>query len=122
MKVIEPIGISIIVKRKPVKKVTESGILLPDSHTDTKRALAEVVSFGNGVCPDGKKIDMPYKIGDTVIMGPYVGVPMECDGYTAEDELRLITHNDVYAFERDSEVDVLDPTRITVPGRVDVSA
>lgn len=116
MKVIEPVGISITVVREEGQKVTESGLVLPDSMINARKHRCVIVSFGDGMCPDGKKIDMPYQIGDVVIVPPHAGVELEAEGYDKSNPLMLITHNDVFCFERDSNDPKLDLGRISVPG------
>lgn len=73
----------------PKKKITESGIVIPDTHEE-RLMTGQVVAVGPG------KKDMPamfMKIGDKVIFNKDAGIDIEFEG----QDLRIIRGIDIYS-------------------------
>lgn len=73
----EILGKHIIVKNVPQKRVTESGIIIPDSVV-LETNEAEVIEVGQ---------DCPVNVGDIVLISPALPLPL--------DDKLVITYNDV---------------------------
>lgn len=66
---LKPLGDRIIVKPLEAEKVTQSGIIIPDSAEKEQKSQGEVVAVG-----DGERIKkLGLKIGDKVLYGKYAG-------------------------------------------------
>lgn len=66
---LKPLGDRIIVKPLEAEKVTQSGIIIPDTAEKEQKSQGEVVAVG-----DGERIKkLGLKIGDKVLYGKYAG-------------------------------------------------
>ncbi|MBD3244511.1 MAG: co-chaperone GroES [Candidatus Moranbacteria bacterium] len=70
---IKPLGDNILVELKQEDKVTESGIVLPDTASEDKPQEGIVVAVGPGKFDDGVKIKPEVKKGDKIIFAKYSG-------------------------------------------------
>jgi chaperonin GroES len=67
---------------KPLEKETrtESGLYLPESSKE-RPVQGKVVAVGPGKRLDnGKRADLPIKVGDTIVYGKYAGSEVEIKG------------------------------------------
>lgn len=79
----------ILVKQDQPKKITISGLILPDTAIEKDPPNVGVIKF----CGPGRENDpMPYMKGDRVQYNPHVGAPIEYNG----DTLLLMDTDDVY--------------------------
>jgi len=70
----------VIVKQTEAEEKTKSGIFLPDTAKE-KPTKGKVVSVGPGLLDDnGKPMEIPVRVGDTVYYGKYSGTEVEVDG------------------------------------------
>ncbi len=90
---IRPLHDRVIVRRTEEKKVTASGLIIPDSATE-KPAQGEVVAVGSGKkTDDGKVLAMDVSIGDTVLFDQYAGSEVKVD----EEKLLIMREQDITA-------------------------
>jgi len=73
---IKPLGDRVLVKPFEEEKVTESGIIMPDTVDKEKKAEGVVVALGSG--EELKKLDL--KIGDKVLFEKWGGEDVKSDG------------------------------------------
>jgi chaperonin GroES len=70
----------VIVKQQEAEEKTKSGIFLPDAAKE-KPTKGKVISVGPGRLDDnGKPMEIPVRVGDTVYYGKYSGTEVEVDG------------------------------------------
>lgn len=67
---IKPLLDRVVLEKVESEKKTASGIILTDVSKE-KPSLAKVVAVGPGKVDDGKLIEVPVKVGDTVIYKQY---------------------------------------------------
>lgn len=80
---ITPIGNKVVVKPTEQEKTTASGIIL--SGAQERPVTGKVIAVGLGsVNVVGAFIPMTVKVGDTVLMSKYTGIPVS---YDSEDLL-----------------------------------
>ena len=90
---IRPLHDRVIVRRTEEKKITASGLIIPDSATE-KPAQGEVVAVGSGKkTDDGKVLAMDVSIGDTVLFDQYAGSEVKVD----EEKLLIMREQDITA-------------------------
>lgn len=70
---IKPLGDRVLVRQLEEEKVTQSGIVLPDSVESKKKIEAEVVAIGDGE----KVVKLGLKVGDKVIIEKWGGEEVE---------------------------------------------
>lgn len=76
----KPLSNRVIVKPKDDQKITESGIVLPDSSKE-KPILGEVIAVGPGKRQESGEVVPPaVKVGDIVLHAKYGGTEVEIDG------------------------------------------
>ena len=69
---IKLLGVSVLVQQEARKPVSEKGIILPESVSDSEDLKrATVISLGSGKLLDGKKHTFEVKVGDTVLIRAY---------------------------------------------------
>jgi chaperonin GroES len=68
---IRPLFDNVLLEKEKVSQQTTSGIILSTKQVETKYGF--VVAMGSGELPDGKKMNMPFKIGDKVLYKTYGG-------------------------------------------------
>jgi chaperonin GroES len=77
---LRPLQDRVIVKQTEAEEKTKSGIILPDAAKE-KPTTGKVVSVGPGRLDDnGKAMEIPVRVGDTVYYGKYSGSEVEVDG------------------------------------------
>ena len=77
---LRPLQDRVIVKQTEAEEKTKSGIFLPDTAKE-KPTKGKVVSVGPGRLDDnGKAMEIPVRVGDTVFYGKYSGTEIEVDG------------------------------------------
>src|ERR1044071_7615102 len=77
---LKPLQDRVIVKQTEAEEKTKSGIFLPDTAKE-KPTKGKVVSVGPGRLDDnGKPMEIPVRVGDTVYYGKYSGTEVEVDG------------------------------------------
>jgi chaperonin GroES len=70
----------VIVKQQEAEEKTKSGIFLPDAAKE-KPTKGKVISVGPGRLDDnGKAMEIPVRVGDTVYYGKYSGTEVEVEG------------------------------------------
>jgi chaperonin GroES len=90
---IRPLQDRIVVKRLEGEKLTNGGIIIPDTAKE-KPIEGKVVAVGNGkVLKDGKVRPLEVHVGDVVLFGKYSGTEIKLDG----EEHVLIREDDVLA-------------------------
>lgn len=90
---IHPVAGYILVQPQKKDKVTQSGIVLPDSNTD-KPQQGKVVAIGDVYVSDyGTKKESPCKVGDTVVYREWGGKEYK-DG---EIEYLILKFDDIMA-------------------------
>ena len=77
---LRPLQDRVIVKQTEAEEKTKSGIYLPDAAKE-KPTKGKVISVGPGRLDDnGKAMEIPVRVGDTVYYGKYSGTEVEVDG------------------------------------------
>ena len=89
---LRPLGDSVILKYQEAEEKTQSGIILPDSAKE-KPQEAMVVAVGDGMCCEGKNIQMQVKEGDKVIFSRYAGTEVKVE----EEEYTIVSQKDIMA-------------------------
>ena len=92
--ILKPVNDKIAVK--PIKKksdeVTESGIILPDSTTQSNLTQGEVIASSNGMYSiTGEKIPMVVGVGDQILYTNGVGQEYTLNG----DTVVILSQNEV---------------------------
>ena len=90
MKKIQPLGKNVLVEVVTQEKMTESGIVLPDTVSEEKPQEGKVVAVG-----DSDKVNKNIKKGSFVIFAKYSGTEIEVDNkeyliLKAEDILAVV--------------------------------
>jgi chaperonin GroES len=87
-----PVGDRVVVKRVEPKKVSEGGIIIPDSAQE-KMAEGEIVSIGYGKGQDDGSIrPMDVKVGDRVLFSKFAGTDVIVEG----KDLLLLREEDIF--------------------------
>ena len=90
---IRPLHDRILVRRLEEERVSEGGIVIPDSATE-KPDQGEVIAAGNGkIKEDGSVRPLDVKIGDRILFGKYSGTNVKFQG----EELLVMREDDVMA-------------------------
>jgi chaperonin GroES len=77
---LRPLQDRVIVKQLEAEAKTKSGIFLPDAAKE-KPTTGKVIAVGPGKLDDnGKPMELPVRIGDTVYYGKWSGTEVEVDG------------------------------------------
>jgi len=77
---LKPLQDRVIVKQQEAEEKTKTGIFLPDAAKE-KPTKGKVVSVGPGRLDDnGKAMEIPVRVGDTVYYGKYSGTEVEVEG------------------------------------------
>lgn len=89
----QPLGNRVLVQRLEQEEKLKGGILLPDS-AKKKQEKARVVAIGTGKKDsNGNTIEMPVKVGDTILMEKYSGQEIKID----EEEFMILKADDIMA-------------------------
>lgn len=90
---LRPLGNRVLVQRVEQEETLKGGIILPDT-AKKKQEVATVVAVGNGkTTPEGKKLPMPVKVGDKVLMDKYSGQEVTVDN----EEYVVLRSDDIIA-------------------------
>ncbi len=90
---LRPLHDRVIVKRMEEERLSDGGIVIPDSATE-KPVRGEVLAVGNGkILENGEKRDLDVKAGDKVLFGKYSGTEVKVDG----EELLVMREEDIMA-------------------------
>ena len=90
---IKPLADRVLVEPAAAETKTSSGIIIPDTAKE-KPQKGKVVAVGPGrVNDDGKSIDMPVKVGDTVVYSKYAGTEYSENG----SEYLIVKESDILA-------------------------
>lgn len=95
-----PRGDRVVVQRDISKnKVTQGGIMLPDSFANAKQQTGTVWSVGPGKqTPEGKTIPLDLKRGDRVIITGWAGLEINDPmGSNKDEEFVLLRDEDIVA-------------------------
>jgi len=77
---LRPLQDRVIVKQSEAEEKTASGIVLPDTAKE-KPTRGKVIAVGPGKLDDnGKPMELPVRVNDTVYYGKYSGTDVEIDG------------------------------------------
>jgi chaperonin GroES len=77
---LRPLQDRVIVKQQEAEEKTKSGIFLPDAAKE-KPTTGKVIAVGPGKLDDnGKPMDLPVRVGDTVYYGKWSGTEVEVEG------------------------------------------
>ncbi len=89
---LRPVGNRVLVKRREAQQ--QSGnIILPDS-AKQKQEQETVIEIGTGKKDKaGKTIEIPVKVGDTILMDKYSGQEVKID----DEELIIVRADDIIA-------------------------
>ena len=77
---LRPLQDRVIVKQQQAEEKTKTGIFLPDAAKE-KPTTGKVIAVGPGRLDDnGKAMEIPVRVGDTVYYGKYSGTEVEVQG------------------------------------------
>ncbi|MDA3815060.1 MAG: co-chaperone GroES [Patescibacteria group bacterium] len=91
MEKIQPLGENVLIEVVTQEKMTESGIVLPDTVSEEKPQEGKIIAIG-----DSKKINENIKKGSLVIFAKYSGTEIEVEKkeyliLKAEDILAVVS-------------------------------
>ncbi|MCX6726770.1 MAG: co-chaperone GroES [Candidatus Shapirobacteria bacterium] len=89
---IMPVPGYLLIEPQKKEKVTDSGIVLPESHEE-KPQQGKVLSVGGSIYNDGREVVSPCKVADVVIYREWGGKEYK-DGNT---DLLLLKFDDIMA-------------------------
>lgn len=89
---LKPIGDRVVVKMLEKEETTKSGIILT-SKSEEKSQIAEVIKVGDGINPEGEKIEICVNEGDKVVLSEYAGTKVKYEG----EDLIIVKYNDILA-------------------------
>jgi chaperonin GroES len=90
---LKPVGNRILAKRLEAEETLKGGIILPDT-AKKKQETAKVIAIGDGrKTEDGKKIEIPVKAGDIILMDKYSGQEVTLD----DEEYIIVKAEDIIA-------------------------
>ena len=90
---IKPLADRVLVQPSEAETTTSSGIIIPDNAKE-KPQKGKVVAVGPGrINDDGKTLDMPVKVGDTVVYSKYAGTEYSENG----SEYLIVKESDILA-------------------------
>ncbi len=91
---LKPLFNNVIVKPLKDEKITESGIILPDTVDKEKPEKGEIIAVGSGkVLENGQVAKMSVKVGDQVMFKKYSPDEVKVDG---QDYL-VLSESDIIA-------------------------
>ena len=85
---LKPMADNVLLKASEAAETTASGIILATSSKE-KPAIYEVVSVGPGT----KDVTMVVNVGDTVVVGQFVGSEIKLDGV----DYKFVKQDDILA-------------------------
>lgn len=91
---IKPLGDHIVVKPLKKEETTASGIVLPDTMDEKKKAEGEVMAIGLGkILKNGQRAQMEVMVGQKILFKKWGGDEVEVEGV----EYKIISQEDVLA-------------------------
>lgn len=91
---IKPLGDHIVVKPLKKEEITASGIVLPDTMDEKKKAEGEVMAVGLGkILKNGQRAQMEVMVGQKILFKKWGGDEVEVEGV----EYKIISQEDVLA-------------------------
>ena len=91
---IKPLGDNIVVKLLKKEETTASGIFLPETMDEKKKAEGEVMAVGLGkILKNGQRAQMEVMVGQKILFKKWGGDDVEVDG----QEYKIINQEDVLA-------------------------
>ncbi|MCL5733137.1 MAG: co-chaperone GroES [Patescibacteria group bacterium] len=92
---IKPLSNHVFIEPPEEKKITPSGIIIPETVEKGKTAKAKALAVGPGkTSPEGKLIPMSVKVGDIVLFEQYKPTEIEIEGkkylFVNEDDILAI--------------------------------
>ena len=89
---VKPLGDRILVKRLEAETKTAGGIFLPESAKE-KPQTAKVLATGEGKVNEntGKRVELPVKKGDTVLLSKWGGTEIN----VGDEELLIVNADDI---------------------------
>lgn len=80
---LNPLGSKVVLQPLEKEKVTQSGIVIPDTADKTRPVQGTVVAVGPGaLTDDGTLLPMSVKVGDVVLFKKYGPDEVEVEGVT----------------------------------------
>lgn len=76
---VKPLLDNVLVELKKEEKMTQSGIVLPDTAGEDKPQEGVVIEVGSGKIEEGKEIKPGVKKGDKVLFAKYSGTEIKID-------------------------------------------
>ncbi len=76
----KPLSDRVIIEPESAEKVTQSGIVLPDSSKERPQTGTVIVAGPGKITEDGKLIPITVKAGDVVIYAKYGGTDLKMNG------------------------------------------
>lgn len=104
---IQPINNFILVEVQPVKRKTDSGIILTGKSVDREQAAKDTGKVV-AMSPDAFPKDMFYvrpEVGDTIIFSKYAGVIAEGDIESEQPYFKLMPDTEVYGIIKEEAND-----------------
>jgi chaperonin GroES len=90
---LKPLADHVVIEPLEAESKTAGGIVLPDTAKE-KSTRGKVLAVGSGrMLPNGKKVDVAVKVGDTVVYSKYGGSDVKVDG----KELKIIGESEILA-------------------------
>ncbi len=90
---IKPLSDRVVAQRLESEETLKGGIIIPDS-AKKKQEMAKVIAIGDGkVTDENKKLPMPVKIGDVILMDKYSGQEITID----DEEYIIVKADDIIA-------------------------
>jgi len=88
---LKPIGNRVLVKRLEQEEKI-GGIILPET-AKKKQETACVIAVGTAAVVNGKKIEIPVQVGDTILIDKYAGQEVTID----DEEFVILKADDIIA-------------------------
>jgi chaperonin GroES len=90
---LNPLGSKVVLQPLEQEKVTQSGIVIPDTAGNARPMQGTVIAVGPGALgKTGERIPMTLKVGDSVLFKKYGPDEFEIDGkkYLVADEADIL--------------------------------
>ena len=90
---IKPFDARVVVKKPKREEQTASGIIIPDSIDDqkqTERGVVVGVGQGSRNMNTGERMEIPIKVGDTILYTKFQGIEVKDDGEDFKKYLETI--------------------------------
>ena len=90
---VKPLQDNVLVELKKEEKVTETGIVLPDSANEDKPQEGIVKAVGAGKISHGKEVKPEVKEGDKILFAKYSGTEIKID----KEDYLILKSDDILA-------------------------